>query len=390
MITEAGPLRALVARARQAPAVALDTEFVWERTFYPRLGVVQLGLGRDDVHLLDGAALDLSPLGELLADPAVTKVLHDAGQDLTILRRASGADPVNVFDTQLAAGFVGLGASVSLQALFEGLLGVRLAKGATRSDWLRRPLSAEQTAYAEDDVRYLLDAYAALRERLAARGRTAWAEEEMRAYDDPRQYEDGDPRERYLAVRGKGKRGFGGREYAVLRELAAWREEEARKRDRPRGHVLSDDALVELAQRAPTSPERLRKIRALADRDAERYGDALLEAIQRGLETPKEDQPGRADRPDEDASQTPRLDLVQALIRGRAQRDDVDPALVANRTDVERLVAGGGLDPDRHPVLRGWRRDFIGEALEDLLAGRAGVALDEAGLPQFIPLQPSR
>src|SRR5690606_18384671 len=150
MIETRDALQALVDRARTAEAVALDTEFVWERTYYPQLGVVQLGLGGDDVHLLDAAALDLAPLGALLTDAAVVKVLHDAVQDLTILRRATGASAVNVFDTQRAAGFVGLTSTLSLQDLFAEAVGVKLPKGATRSNWLKRPLSDEQTAYAED------------------------------------------------------------------------------------------------------------------------------------------------------------------------------------------------------------------------------------------------
>lgn len=386
MIQTPEELQSLIDRARSAAVVALDTEFVWERTFYPRLGVVQLGIDRDDVTLIDAAALDLAPLADLLADEKVVKLFHDAEQDLTILRRASGGSPRNIFDTQRAAGFVGLGASVSLQGLIEGLLGIRLDKGATRSDWMQRPLSAEQVSYALDDVRYLPDAYRQLQDRLQRLGRVGWVEEEMAHYDDPARYEEDDPRERYQNVRGRGKRGFGGRDYAVLRELAAWREEEARRRDRPRGHIVSDDALLELAQRAPGSADRLGKMRKLSGKDVDRYGEAILAAVARGRDVPASEYPDRPARSAEDHTLTPRLDLVQALIRGRGQRDGVDPALIGNRADVERLVAEGTPDPADHRILQGWRREFIGADLEALLLGQAAVTLDDEGLPQFLAL----
>jgi len=386
MITQQDQLEALVARARQADVVALDTEFVWERTYFPQLGVVQLGLGPDDVHLLDAVALDLAPLGALLADPAVVKLLHDAKQDLTILRRATGASPRNAFDTQLAAGFIGLGASISLQGLIQALAGVHLPKGATRSDWLRRPLSAEQTAYAEDDVRYLPEAYRALMDQLAERKRTGWAAEEMAALDAPALFEEDDPAERYRSVKGRAKKTFGARDYAVLREVTAWREHEARQRDRPRGHIVTDDALLEIAQRKPDSPDALRRIRALSDAARQRYGDAIVGAVQRALALPKEDWPPRPAKGEEDPTLASRLDLVQALIRGRGQREGVDPALVASRAEVERLVAGSAPSPERHAVLRGWRRDFVGADIEALLGGRAALALDPEGLPLAVPV----
>jgi ribonuclease D len=221
LITSAGALQSLVDRARRVDHVALDTEFVWERTYYPRLGLIQLGFGRNEVHLVDAPAVDLKPLGELLADSAVIKILHDAEQDLAILSRHTGAEPANIFDTQLAAGFVGLTATISLQALVVALTGIQLTKGATRSDWLQRPLSGEQVEYAREDVRYLPAVYEALIRRLEERGRLEWALEEMQHYERLELYAEEDPRERYRATKGRAKRGFGGRDYAVLQELAA-------------------------------------------------------------------------------------------------------------------------------------------------------------------------
>ena len=183
MIDTASGLRSLVDRARKTGVVALDTEFVWERTYYPQLGLVQVGLSDDDCSLVDAAALDLTPLGEILEDPAIVKILHDAQQDLSLLRRATGSAARNVFDTQLAAGFVGLSATASLQDLVQALFDVTLPKTATRTDWLRRPLSDEQVDYALDDVRYLPEAREILLDRAERLGRAGWMAEELDAGD---------------------------------------------------------------------------------------------------------------------------------------------------------------------------------------------------------------
>ena len=388
MIDTPDALRDLIARAQQAPRVALDTEFVWERTYYPNLGLVQLGLDRDATFLIDTVALTgdaLRPLGELMADAGVVKILHDAQQDLTIIRRATGTDPVNIFDTRLAGGFVGLTATTSLQALVEATVGVHLPKGESRSDWLRRPLKAAQIDYARDDVRYLPDAYVALWDRIHALGREAWVAEEMAQYDDAMLYEEDDPRSRFEKVKGRGKRGFGGRDYAVLRELAAWREAEARRGNRPRGHVVPDDALVTLAQRKPGDPQALRAARGLSDNAAKRYGDAILDAVARGLAVPRAEQPRppRGRRADE--AEQARLDLAQALIKGRGLEAQIDPGLVSNRAGVERLVAEGpAADPAAHALLQGWRGAFVGEALLDVMRGEGAVAVDpQTALPRF-------
>lgn len=379
-------LEAIVARCLEREAVAVDTEFVWERTYYPHLGVVQLGLSREEVYLLDATALDLRPLGALLAEARVTKLLHDASQDLAILYRSTGAAPAGIFDLQLAAGFVGLGASVSLQGLIRDTVGLRLPKDATRTDWLRRPLSPEQLAYAQDDVRYLPEAFDVLRSRLEASGRAAWVREEMAALADPSAFAEEDPAERYRSIRSRLKKGFGGREYAVLRELAAWREDEARRLDRPRGHVLSDEALAELAQRKPTSVEALARVGTLPQGARQRYGAALVEVVRRALARPPEEWPERPERREEDPTLAARLDLVLALIRGRGQREGVDPTLVATRAEVEALLQDPDPRPERHPLLRGWRRAFVGSDVEALLAGRAALALDADGLPLVVPV----
>ena len=378
MIDTTQQLNDLIDRARQARRVALDTEFVWERTYYAGLGLVQLGLSRDEVYLIDTVSIDdLRALGALIEDPDVVKILHDAQQDLMILHQATGAAPRSIFDTRLAGGFVGLTATTSLQALIEATVDVHLPKGESRSDWLRRPLREAQLEYARDDVRYLPDAYDVLWARIDAHDRRAWVEEEMAQYDDLSLYTEGDPRERYKSVKGRGKRGFSSLDYAVLRELTAWREDEARHRDRPRGHIVKDDVLVALADRKPTTAGALRGVQGLSDNAVRNYGDAIVASIERGLAVPKEERPKRARRRRKDDAEIARYERAQALIKGQSAQHDIDPGLIGNRASVERLVAAGpDADPAEHAILRGWRRDFVGESVLEVLRGADSVAAD--------------
>ena len=375
MIDTTDRLEALCDRARTLPAVALDTEFVWERSYYPGLGLIQVGLGGDDVHLIDTIALEgqMGALGEVLADPSVVKVLHDATQDLQILARATGTLPVNSFDTQRAAGLVGQTATASLQDLVEWAVGIRLDKGETRSNWLKRPLTDSQARYAEDDVRYLLDVYQKLRDEAQARGRAEWVEAEMERYDDPSLFEESDPNDAVdrLKVRGIGR--MSGRQRAVLRAVAAWREVEARELDRTRRMVLPDEALAAIADRMPETADDLRRLR-LTDRQVARYADGLLDAVQAGAEAEPERVQRRGRPGPEDEKRAARLLVAQGFLAGRCEREDIDSALVATKAQLAAIVeAGPDAVADAFP---GWRYDFVGRDLEGLLRGTVAVRLD--------------
>ena len=368
-------LDALVARARTHEAVALDTEFVWERTYYPGLGLVQVGLGGDEIALVDTTAegLDLGALGELLEDAAVQKVLHDAAQDLQILARATGATPVNAFDTQRAAGLVGLPATLSLQDLVEWAVGVRLDKGETRSDWLRRPLTDSQVRYAAADVRYLHDARRKILDEAEARGRADWVSAEMERYDDPALYDEAEPDDAVDRVKGRGLGRMSGRQRAVLRAVAAWREREARLLDRTRRMVLPDDVLVAVAERGPRSEDDLRKLK-LTDRQRARYADGLLQAVADGADAEPERVARRGRPGPDDHRRAARLLVAQGFLAGRCEREGVDSALVATKSQLTDLVeAGPDAVAEAYP---GWRYEFVGRDLEALLRGDLAVALD--------------
>lgn len=356
-----------------APAVALDTEFVWDNTYYPRLGVVQVAWPGGESDLIDATALeDLSDLGPVLRAPHVVKVLHDAHQDLIILRRATGAHPCNVFDTRCGAGFVGLGATRSLGVILHDLLNVTLPKTETRSDWLQRPLTDLQERYARDDVRHLLAARTEILRRARERGHIDWLEEEMATYDDPSLYEERDVRACYSRIGGTGRLTM--RQRTVLRELAAWREEEARLRDRPRGHIVSDKALVEIARRLSRTQSRLTGIRSLDRPAVSRYGATLLGIVEGALSIPREAQAAPPEKFPDNNAHAARVHLVMAYVMGRSLACGIDPALLASRKDVSVYVAGGARQD--HALSRGWRHAFLGKDLPGILDGSLEVRMD--------------
>ena len=373
MINTDEALMSLVDRSLQAEVVALDTEFFWERTYRPQLGVIQLGLSEEECFLIDVLAIpDLTPLGRLLASPSVVKILHDAQQDLTILHHATGAFPKNIFDTRRAAGFAGMISTISLQDLLSDMLGIALAKDETRSNWLRRPLSSKQMKYALDDVHYLGALRDELLARTQARGFSTWLEEDLAAYDDPTLYQDNDARERYHRVKGWGR--LNARELAVLRELTAWREHEAGRQDRPRGHVLQDQALVELAQLQPRSTAGFKRMDSYFEHQIRRCQDAIVQVVATGLAVTDEDCPRPSERPSGLRQIRAQVDAALIHMREKAEEIDLDPALVGSRAEFTSLIAKGAeAKAEHHRLLRGWRREFIGE---ELLKSMQGETVD--------------
>jgi ribonuclease D len=349
--------------------VALDTEFVWERTYYPKLGVVQIGFSEEECFLIDVPALeDLSPLGRILADPEIQIILHDAQQDLTILRRATGAFPRNVFDTRCAAGFVGLSSVLSLSDLMRQVIDQELPHNETRTNWLHRPLSKKQEAYALDDVRYLPATRQTLLDHARKRHLEAWLQEELGGYDAPELYEERDPRLQFRRLKGAGR--FSARDLAVLRELAAWREEEARYRDRPRSYIIPDKMLLTCVRRKPRSPAALKSVKGLSERKIRHYGALILEAIETGLAVRAEERPQPLEPPRDKRPFREQLDLAVAHLKQKSMEQEIDPPLVATRSEIEKLVMEGrNAPPERHRLLRGWRREFLGTELLALATG---------------------
>jgi ribonuclease D len=360
LLTSPARLEEVATQLLTAEAVAVDTEFFWERTFYPILGLVQLAVRDGSCWLVDPLSIkDLSALGPVMASPSVTKVLHDAPQDLGILARATGAMPRSVFDTRIASGFAGRGATTSLQTLLRDVCGVDLAKEETRSNWLQRPLRPNQLRYAADDVLHLLDLRDRLRSSCANDTVREWMAEEMKRLDDPVVYQDRDPRLMYLRV--KGNLRLKAAELAVLRELAAWREEEARHRDWPRGHVLPDDLLIVLAQRKPRTLPELADLHDMPRNMPDEVMSDILEAISRGLAVPADECPrpaGEGTKP----SVKNRATRILAQLGDLCAPYNIDPALVAARTELEAFLSLHDQGATTgHPFVTGWRRTFFTE-----------------------------
>jgi ribonuclease D len=359
----------------------MDTEFMREKTYRARLCLVQIAT-RDGIYLLDPLdGPDIEPVADLIADGSTEVVVHAGRQDFEIFHERFGAEPAKVFDVQVVAGFAGYGASLPYGRLVESVTGIQLEKGESYTDWCRRPLTEAQLRYAADDVRYLLVIADVLKDKLRVSGRLGWAEDEMAHFQDGSLYST-DQNEIWRKVSGRGS--LSGKQMAVLRELASWREEMAVKRDLPRGWVIKDQTLIEIARRAPKSISELKNVRGLAPKEAERSGDALLEAVARGreagpIETPK--------GPSRTAQVRARMmaGLADALVRSRAEHAEIASEIVSTRPELEAFlgdVFDGRIDAGRQRLLRGWRKDLVGDALVDLAEGR--IAIRSTDKPPYV------
>ncbi len=375
-------LRALVESMRGADVIAVDTEFMRERTYYARLCLIQVAT--DDVAAivdpLEG--LDLEPLFAVFRDPAITKVFHAGSQDLEILVRLMGEAPAPVFDTQVAATLDGLPAQVGYQPLIKSLLGVDLAKAHTFTDWAKRPLSAEQIRYALDDVVYMPKAYRLLQQQLAAAGRLGWLADDFERMADPATYAV-IPNEQYRRV--KRASSLDRRSLAVLREVAAWREVEAQTRDVPKRWLVSDESLLELARRAPESAAMLRGVRGLNEQVVRRSGEAILAAVRKGKAAPDDELPRFEKRKRLEGEVDELADAMSALVRVRAKQHGVAPTLLATRADLERFAGG---EREASALSVGWRHTLVGADLEALLEGRIGLSVRGGRVVIGAPAEP--
>jgi len=339
--------------------IALDTEFLRERTYYARLCLIQIGVP-GLVACIDPLALDqLEPLHALLENARQRKVLHAARQDLEVFNDLRGIVPAPLFDTQIAAAYLGYDDQIGYATLVTAVTGVTLDKTHTRTDWSKRPLSAAQHQYAEDDVRYLMPVYEALHERLAAAGRLAWVADDCARLTEPALYAN-NPAEAWRRLRGAAELPAANQQ--ILRALAAFREQTAQARNLPRPWVLRDEVLFELARHAPQTHAELVSIRGLEDGARQRWSDGLLASVQEGQHaepvplwerqlppTPEQNALGKR---------------LMETVRNVAREHELAPGVLATRRDIEKLVRGA----DPASVLRGWRAELLGAKLGTLLS----------------------
>jgi ribonuclease D len=373
----------LADRAAQGGRIAIDTEFVSERRYQALLCLVQVavpdpeaedGVRTEVLDPLEGEP-DFSPLARVLADPEIEVLMHAGRQDVAILRRSWDTEVTNVFDTQVAAGFLGFGNQEGYESLVRKVLRVKLKGSEGFTKWDRRPLTAQQLEYAGDDARLLLTLGEELGRRLDERGRLEWAREESRALEDARDERDADRSYEKLPRLGR----LSDAARAVARELAEWREQEARTADRPPGAVLPDQALVELARRTPRDKNGLEQIRGLPPQTLHRRGDALVAAIARGRERqPPAAPPEPSPR---DPADAPLVSLAQALVRHRSMESGVAVELIATQSELATLVHSlrRGTSGDHVRVSHGWRAELVGNELRELVEGRRALSVGPDG-----------
>src|ERR1700761_1587452 len=370
IVTSTADLKALVTELEGAPYLALDTEFLRDQTYWPKLCLIQVA-SPDVAAIIDPLAdgIDLKPFYELLKKPGIVKVFHAARQDIEIFQQQGGVIPDPLFDSQVAAMVCGYGDAASYETLARKIANVEIDKSSRFTDWSRRPLSDKQLEYAIGDVTHLRVIYEKLSAELKRTDREAWVSDEIAALQNPALYAM-DPANAWkrLKARTTSKRFL-----AMLASLAAWREREAQSRDIPRGRVLKDEALLEIAAHPPENADALERIRAIPKGfGASRMGKSLLEAVEAGRTAPPPDgiepeKPRRKREPSQAA-----IDLLKTLLRLRAEEAQVAPRLIANADDIESLAA---YEDDGIAALQGWRADLFGNDAKALRNGELGIAL---------------
>jgi ribonuclease D len=371
LIIDSAALTRFCAEQKGAGFVAVDTEFMRERTYWPILCLVQVA-GVENAAAIDALApgIDLTPLLSLMADRSILKVFHAARQDIEIFFNLSGTVPEPLFDTQIAAMVCGFGDAASYETLVSKLAHTALDKSSRFTDWSHRPLTERQIRYALADVVHLRTVYEKLQQRLAVNGRAGWFAEEMAGLADPATYRN-DPSEAWRRFRLRGR--VDPRFFGILRELAAWREMAARQRNLPRARIMRDEAVLEIAAHVPKTIEALARTRSLGKGIAEgKLGGEILEAVQRGLAEANTEQPPALSRAAAPAGLGPLVELLRVLLKQQCEQHQVAQKLVASGEDLELIAAD---DEAPVPALSGWRHEIFGKDALDLKHGRLALTV---------------
>ena len=366
-------LAALCGRLASAPFVTVDTEFMRETTFWPKLCLVQIA-SMDEAAVIDPLepGLSLEPLFELMANDAVMKVFHAARQDIEIFHHLSGHVPTPIFDTQVAAMVCGFGDSVAYDQIVQRVTGSLVDKSSRFTDWSARPLTEAQLAYALADVTHLRLVYIYLRDTLEQKGRTEWVSEEMALLASAETY-DLRPEDAWRRLKARARQPM---ELAVLQELAALREREARERDVPRNRVMKDEVIYEIALQRPQTVEALSRLRAVGKGfERSRLGQAVLAAVNDAVSRPADALPQLPKRKPSIEGASSAVDLMKVLLKLAAENNGVAPKVLATVDDLEAIVSGQDA-----PALSGWRRVVFGEDALRLRAGEIGIAFDGRSL----------
>ncbi len=361
-------LRTFVEEISNASWVALDTEFLREKTYYAKLCLIQIEAeGKRaciDPLLID----DLTPLNNLLGDPNIIKVFHAAHQDIEILSQVTGVMPAPIFDTQIAASVLGYGDQMGYARLVEQMLNVKLSKTQSRTDWTRRPLKKIQLEYAIDDVRYLAQIYPKMLEALTSRNRLNWLNKDFSRAVDPKTYAL-NPRERWKKVRGN--QVLNSQQLAVLREFASWREEKAEKSDVPRKWIISDDILLDFARQQPSSPEAIGDIRGINPAQIKKHHKQWLSLLKKAQSLPESEWPipPRSKKPT--ANQNLLIDLLMLVIQLQAKKHGLTAAAIATRKQVATMVQA-----HKSRLSDDWRGELVNNEFAQIISGEMVLGLE--------------
>jgi ribonuclease D len=367
-------LRGLEKSIAKASVVALDTEFIREKTYYPQLCLIQVAarFPNDEKYaIIDPLTIsDLTPIKSLFTNENIVKVLHAGDQDLAIFYQILGVLPKPLFDTQRAANLLGYTQQIGLAAMVKAYCDIKLDKTDTFSNWGQRPLTQTQIAYAYDDVRYLPRIYEAMHAALKQKNRLSWLDDEFSRLTDPATYE--------IDVRGVWRRvrrssALRPVQLCALRELAAWRELTAQKKDYPRKWVATDELLLEIARRMPQTLDELYMVRNARDKLGKQWAHQALAAVHLAQALPPDEWPLAEHNPSRRGPKTAQIDMLNTLVHLRASENSIAPAILASHDDLVALACGQRSNLE---ILKGWRKDIIGLELIELLEGKLSLRLD--------------
>ncbi|NQZ52873.1 MAG: ribonuclease D [Piscirickettsiaceae bacterium] len=372
-ITQQTDLAVFCQKIADTTWMAVDTEFLREKTYYPQLCLIQVAT-EDNIACIDPLILeDLTPILDLIYNPNITVVFHAARQDLELFYLLRGSLPSPIFDTQIAATVLGYGEQIGYGNLVKQCLNVDLDKAHSRTDWTKRPLDPAQIDYAADDVRYLRDVYKLLTQQLEQKNRTYWLEDDFANLTKLETYQ-ADPDNIWRKIKGAGR--LKDLQLAILQKLGAWREHRALKSNRPRRWILKDDVLIDLAKLSPDSVDKFSLIRGLEARTIERHGKEFLDIIKQAKTLTKEQWPTVKKSQPLTTQQDAIVDALLALLRKTCAEQAISPVAVAVRKDIERLVKGE-IDI---PILQGWRYEIVGQHLQAFINGKLSITADTTQL----------
>jgi len=377
-VTTESELAAVIDDLQDCHKIAIDTEFVREKTYFHRLGLIQIASNGICAAIDPIAVPNLDPLLELFKRRDIVKIFHAGKQDLEIIYRLCNEVIEPVFDTQVAAAMVGWGAQISFAKMVKKVSGKKITKTETYSDWCRRPLSNSQIEYAINDVRYLMPAYDKLISHLKKMNRLEWVQDELKSLMDARNFELPDPRNLYLRV--KNVRTLRPKGLSVMREIAAWRETEARRRDCLAKFIIRDETLLQIARQMPQTVQELHGVRGINGKEINNNGKELLELVKAGMELPENEYPTL---PESDSYATNRgvEELLAAYVQIRSEELKIEPHMLADRKQIHSFVRVHEQSDnlDDHPLYQGWRKGLIGNDLHQILEGRQGLIINKKG-----------